>query len=865
MADPINVSGTANTPIPVFKGDGYEHWSVRMRTILRSRELWDIVNLGVTDYGDNLERNRKEAKDDARAMVVIQQGVHDVLFSRIAAANTAQEAWDILRMEFQGDSQVQAVKLQGLRRDFENLMMKENEAIGDYFSRVMAVASQQRGFGEDVSDQKIVEKILRSLTERYDHVVPSIEVAYDLSQLSAVKLMGCLQSQEERLNSRSGDPKTGDTGRSDEQALQVYQPYRRQNNDGGARGRRRGGFRGRGRGRSQSDKNKVPQCYHCNRYGHIKRDCWFADEEPVNAVANNQEEEGANDEVAHLFMAITTSMTDEDDSMTSEFTNPSLWFVDSGCSNHMTSAKGSFVMLNTSFKISVRLGDKKNLEVEGKGTVQILMKDGTLKFLEDVYYAPKLEYNLLSVGQLMRKGYSLLFDDNACSIVHKETKSELMKVQLATNNMFPLDATRVKDNTAVVHAHELTKLWHCRFGHLHTHALQQLQKNKMVQGLPQIKEIKNCEGCVLGKQHKLSFQPSQKRATRILEIIHSDVCGPMPVNSLGRSKYFLLFVDDFSRMTWVYFLEKKSEVFSKFKIFKTMVEKQSGHSVKILRTDRGGEFCSNEFNMFCETHGIKRHLTAPFTPEQNGVCERKNRTVVEMAQCMLQAKGMPSYFWAEAVATAVHILNLSPTKAVDNKTPIHMWSGERPNVNDLRIFGCLCYGLTPAQQRHKFEPKSEKCILIGYSSQTKGYRLYNPKTKQIITRRDVKFFEESAWDWSNEKGRDNNHLWDLSTFDPMILDPTSETNDLNEAGHENNTIQVNDVPSTSQNHNAVAGPSNINEVITDSSSPPQKVRDLNDVYSNCPVIEDYVRVAAYEYAETSYLDDMRVLAASYRQ
>ncbi|KAD7480472.1 hypothetical protein E3N88_03608 [Mikania micrantha] len=321
MADPINVSGTANTPIPVFKGDGYEHWSVRMRTILRSRELWDIVNLGVTDYGDNLERNRKEAKDDARAMVVIQQGVHDVLFSRIAAANTAQEAWDILRMEFQGDSQVQAVKLQGLRRDFENLMMKENEAIGDYFSRVMAVASQQRGFGEDVSDQKIVEKILRSLTERYDHVVPSIEVAYDLSQLSAVKLMGCLQSQEERLNSRSGDPKTGDTGRSDEQALQVYQPYRKQNNDGGARGRGRGGFRGRGRGRSQSDKNKVPQCYHCNRYGHIKRDCWFADEEPVNAVANNQEEEGANDEVAHLFMAITTSMTDEDDSMTSDETN----------------------------------------------------------------------------------------------------------------------------------------------------------------------------------------------------------------------------------------------------------------------------------------------------------------------------------------------------------------------------------------------------------------------------------------------------------------------------------------------------------------------------------------------------------------
>ncbi|KAD3336077.1 hypothetical protein E3N88_31596 [Mikania micrantha] len=249
MAEASNLTDTPHTPIPIFKGDGYEHWSVRMRTILRSRELWEIVNLGMTDHGDNLERNRKEAKNDARAMAVIQQGVHDMLFSRIASADTAQEAWEILRLEFQGDSQVKSVRIQGLRREFENLSMKDGEVVGEYFSRVMANVSQQRAFGEEVVDQKIVEKILRSLTEKFDHVVPSIEVAYDLTQLSPVKLMGCLQSQEERLNCRSTDQKGIDKERSDEQALQVIQQNRRQNNEGyqAGRGRGRGFARGRGR------------------------------------------------------------------------------------------------------------------------------------------------------------------------------------------------------------------------------------------------------------------------------------------------------------------------------------------------------------------------------------------------------------------------------------------------------------------------------------------------------------------------------------------------------------------------------------------------------------------------------------------
>ncbi|GKV36358.1 hypothetical protein SLEP1_g44499 [Rubroshorea leprosula] len=180
-------------------------------------------------------------------------------------------------------------------------------------------------------------------------------------------------------------------------------------------------------------------------------------------------------------------------------------------------------------------------------------------------------------------------------------------------------------------------------------------------------------------------------------------------------------------------------------------EKECGHQIKILRTDMGGEFLSNEFGSFYKQNGIKRQLTIRRTPEQNGVAERKNRTVVEMARSMLNEKKLPQTFWAEAVATTVHILNLSPTKAVRNMTPYEAWWKRKPNVSSLRVFGCISYAMIASNDRTKMDQKSEKCIFVGYSCESKGYRLYNPITKKLIIRRDVVFDENSAWEWNEGK------------------------------------------------------------------------------------------------------------------
>lgn len=250
-----------------------------------------------------------------------------------------------------------------------------------------------------------------------------------------------------------------------------------------------------------------------------------------------------------------------------------------------------------------------------------------------------------------------------------------------------------------------------------------------------------------GKQSRNSFPSGQSwRASNVLELLHADLCGPK-TESLGGSKYFLLLTDDYCRWSWVYFLKFKSEAFETCKKFKVLVEKHSGRYIKTLRTDLGGEFCSDEFNTYCKEHGIQRELIAPRTPEQNGVAERKNRTVVEMARSMLKAKNLPNMFWGEAIATAIYLQNLSPTKAVMKSDPYEAWQGRKPRVSHLKVFGCITYALF--EDRSKLDEKSQKCIFIGYCTKSKAYRLYNPLSGKVIVSRNVIFNEEDRWEWSS--------------------------------------------------------------------------------------------------------------------
>lgn len=365
------------------------------------------------------------------------------------------------------------------------------------------------------------------------------------------------------------------------------------------------------------------------------------------------------------------------------------------------------------------------VESQGKGNVMVDTKKGT-RLIKDALLVPNLKENLLSIGQMMENGYSLHFERDICKI-YDSKRVEIGQVKMEKRNRsFPLSFNRGTNIAMKVEVDD-SWLWHRRFGHFNIHALKLLHQKGMMRDLPNLKENNEaCEGCLLDKQHQLPFSTNKAwRANDLLELIHTNVCGPMRTPSHTNNRYFNLFIDDFSRMTWVYFLKAKSKVFGIFKKFKALVEKQSGKQIKVLRSDRGKEYTSHEFDKFYEDEGIERQLTVAYTPQQNGVLERKNYTVMEMARSMLKEKGLPNTFWAEVVYTAVYLLNRCPTKAVWDKTPIEALSRKKPSAKHLRVFGSICYIHVPDKKRHKLEDKTVRGIFLGYNSQSKGCRVYN--------------------------------------------------------------------------------------------------------------------------------------------
>ena len=217
--------------------------------------------------------------------------------------------------------------------------------------------------------------------------------------------------------------------------------------------------------------------------------------------------------------------------------------------------------------------------------------------------------------------------------------------------------------------------------------------------------------------------------------------GKAPTPSHSGKEYYVSFVDDYSRFAWIEFMQEKSEVLEIFKRWKTQVENQIGRKVKCLRSDNGGEYMSREFKAYCEEMGIVHHHTTSYTPQQNGVAERLNRTLLEKARSMLSLAGLEQTFWAEAIKTAAYLLNLTPSSAINLKSPFEMRYQHPSDYSKLRVFGCEAYAHIPRELRTKLDPKATKCVFLGYSSEAKAYRLWEPSDCKIIVSRDVTFNE----------------------------------------------------------------------------------------------------------------------------
>ena len=268
---------------------------------------------------------------------------------------------------------------------------------------------------------------------------------------------------------------------------------------------------------------------------------------------------------------------------------------------------------------------------------------------------------------MVHDGYSYKSENNGCSLYCKDMfygfapiVGGLFILNLECgNDVFNVNAKRLKKADTTT-----TFMWHCRLGHIGKKRMQRLHKDGVLPSLD-FESFDTCEACLMGKMTKTPFTGHPERAGELLEIIHSDVCGPMNTGARGGYFYFVTFTDDLSRYGYIYLMKHKSETFEKFKEFQNEVENHRNKKIKFLWSDRGGEYLSHEFGQHLSDRGIVSQLTPPGTPQRNGVSERRNRTLLDMVRSMMSLTNLPISFWSHALETAAHTLNRAPSKSVE--------------------------------------------------------------------------------------------------------------------------------------------------------------------------------------------------------
>lgn len=362
--------------------------------------------------------------------------------------------------------------------------------------------------------------------------------------------------------------------------------------------------------------------------------------------------------------------------------------------------------------------------------------------VKNVLFVPVLKENLISVKRLTEQDFEVTFTKGTCAIKHKD--KVIVKADLC-GDLFKLRQTDRALTVKNQHSHDCQHAWHRKLGHRDFEAIKMMVSKGIAKGIVMrdcgLREV--CDTCTKGKMARKPFpQKSESKSNSILQLIHTDVCGPMQTMTPGQNRYILTLIDDYSRYTTIYLLSQKSEVTERIQNFVQEVKMKFGIVPKVFRSDRGTEYINKDLKDFFRKEGIRNQYTVSYTPEQNGVAERKNRSLLEMTRCLLIDAKLEKKYWGEAVYFANYLQNRLVTKAT-SVTPIERWCGMKPDLKDMHIFGSKVYAHVPKELRRKLDDKAKEYRFAGYDEHSKGYRLLDTNTNKIVISRDVKFTDST--------------------------------------------------------------------------------------------------------------------------
>jgi histone deacetylase 1/2 len=415
-----------------------------------------------------------------------------------------------------------------------------------------------------------------------------------------------------------------------------------------------------------------------------------------------------------------------------------IWYTDTGATDHITGELDKLTMhdrYNGTDQIRTASGAGMDIKHVGNSVIHTPNRD---LHLNNVLHVPQAAKNLVSVHRFTRDNQTFMeFHPDFFLVKDQATKKVLLRGK-CRGGLYPLQHTSDPRKQALSITKPSTSRWHSRLGHPSFEVVRRVISEHNLSCSSEVNKETVCDACQQAKSHQLPYPVSTSKSSAPLELIFSDVWGPA-IDSFGGKKYYVSFIDDYSKFTWIYLLRYKSEVFKYFREFQSLVERLFNRKILAMQSDWGGEY--EKLNSFFRNVGIYHFVSCPHTHQQNGAAERKHRHIVEMGLALLANASMPLKYWDQAFLAAVYLINRTPSKVLGFDTPMHKLLSKQPDYSSLRVFGCACWPHLRPYNAHKLQFRSKRCVFLGYSNMHKGFKCLDISEGRIYISRDVVFDE----------------------------------------------------------------------------------------------------------------------------
>ena len=711
----------------IFNGKDYEQWKQRMKVKLRARDLEDTLKK------EAASGNKEHQKSEVIALDLLLNFIDNNTLRSLGAVNSPYVLFKKLDEKYNAKNVNEIVSL---RTELASLKFNGNN-VDSHLNDIEKLYRDLENQNEETSEGEKITWLLTSLPPSYSNVRTSANALAETGNLTFKALKNILRAEEkqrklQRLNFPRPQPNVNVDRTPKPSALNVQ---KRPDKNGNT---------------STSVPNSTLRCFRCNENGHIGRKCpKFGDDTPNPKRPSKTASESTKQTSTEL-KAMLTHVT----FVTKCDVQPNCieFIVDSGASDHMTNKLcGIFDYKPFESPLKVNCA-KKNaiIEAYGSGQIIIFANDGKRK-LSDVYYVPELSMPLLPVSKLMERGYGVSFCKDTTVISEVASNEIIISTKITERNLpsviFEYERVAEPAVTLVTSAeqHDNAKLWHRRLGHIPAQYLKKLA-NDVQSEIPTLRpdhiKLETCDICCEAKQRRESCGETRQRATRPLQLVHTDIIGPL-IPSVYGERYVITFIDDYTHYSVTQVLTNRSEAAEKFQSYAKFATAKFNTKISTVRCDNAREIVMGQFKSFCDEEGITLQISEPYLHEHNGTAERWNRLLMERTRALLYEAKMPVDMWTFAVYAATYLLNRSPTTTINWKTPFEMWNGKKPTLKHIRIFGCFAHALVPYERRTKLEPKSVHLILVGYYDT--GYILFDPEKKKSVTHSHVICDENRNW------------------------------------------------------------------------------------------------------------------------